>query len=143
MNFDVAVVADYAASADQNKITINGIFREMQPQVLPVVIAQMFIVVMARVPSPQPDHLSFSLYMVPPNAEPQAVATEQTLQLINPRLSDPAAEGTAYLQQIVGLGGVPIQTPGDWSFEMRYSTGDSVQIPFFVNQPVQGSEVAT
>ncbi len=137
MKLLLAALADYASVSQDGKLNIMGIFLEINAQVLPFPLPQIYLV--------------FSL-----EAEPAEYDEERLIRVVlrhengdgsdildfqgSVRVPQPERQGRVVTNQLIGLSGVSLEHPGKYTFSIKVGEEEVATVPLDVN--VIGNEIA-
>ncbi len=138
MEVTLAVACDYASITDDGKLNIMGVFREVNPTAFPFALQQMFLVVSweagaAEFNTPKEVRIAF----VDEDGNVQI-----NLDLPGVVVPEPTRPGSRVpFNQIIGMGGLPIQRQGGHAFLILVGGEEKVRVPLYVNEPpIEGGD---
>lgn len=134
MEVTLAVACDYASTTNDGKLNIMGVFQEVNPAEFPTVLAQMFLVVSWEAGPPE--------FGTQKDVRVSFVDQDGNEKL---RLEGPVIVpvGTrpgsrAYINQIQGMAGLPIEGPGEHAFYILAGGEEKGRVLLYVNEPATG-----
>lgn len=135
MEVTLAVACDYANISNEGKLNIMGVFQEVNPTEFPTALQQMFLVMSwqagaAEFNTPKDVRVAF----VDEDGEVQI-----NLDLQGVAVPEPPRPGARVdFNQIIGMGGLPIQKAGDHAFLILVGGEEKRRVPLHVNEPPTG-----
>jgi hypothetical protein len=131
LDVTLAVAADYANITSDGKLNIMGIFQEVNPVGFPTQLQQMFLVISfeagpAEFGAQKAVHIAFT------DADGNQKVTLD-VPVVVPRPVRPGSR--AYFSQVIGLGGLPIEEPGDHEFAILVGGETRGSVLLHVNEP--------
>jgi hypothetical protein len=132
MEVTLAVACEYAnVTEDGKQLNIMGVFQEINSSQLPAALPQLFLVV-----SWEAGPAEFGQQKEVRVAFMDQDANEK-LRLEGPIVvQEPTRPGArAYINQIFGLGGIPIERPGEHAFYVLVGGEEKRRVPLYVNEP--------
>jgi hypothetical protein len=127
----LAVAADYANVTNDGKLNVMGIFQQVNPTQFPMALPQMFLVVAFEAgPAEIGTQKDVRIIFMDDDGEHKLMLD---LQLVVP---EPVRPGSpAYFNQIVGLGGLPLEKSGDHAFFILIGGEERGRVTLHVNEP--------
>lgn len=134
MEVALAVAADYANITNDGKLNVMGIFQEVNPTEFPMALPQMFLVIAFEAgPAEIGTQKDVRIVFVDDDGDQKLMLN---LQLVVP---EPARSGSpAYFNQIVGLGGLPLEKAGGHAFFILIGGEERGRVLLHVNEPSPG-----
>lgn len=139
MEATLAVLADFASVTADCKLNILGVFDEVNPSSLPLVLPQFYLVI--------------SYTASPADVGAQRTARialltsdgKELLSLVRPIVvPSPTRPGTrAKFNQIIGLAGMCIEQPGDYQFSVLIDDDEKASVTLHVNETRESIEFLT
>jgi hypothetical protein len=131
MEVTLAVAADYANITNDGKLNIMGIFQEVNPSEFPAVLQQMFLVVAfeagpAEFGSQKDVHIAFM------DDDGNSKVT-LNIPVVVPPSARPGSR--SYFNQVLGLGGLPLEKPGNHEFVILVGGDQKGSVALHVNKP--------
>jgi hypothetical protein len=134
VDVNVAVLADYANVSQDGKLNIMGIFQEINAPELPLQLPQMYLV-LSFTAGPAEFGLVRDIRVVLLHSDGQEVfALEAQMQV--PNAARPGRR--AYINETIGLAGVPFQQAGDYAFSILVGDDEKATVPLYVNDLSEG-----
>jgi hypothetical protein len=131
MEVKLSLLSDYASVSLEGKLSILGIFEQINPPILPLAIPLMYLVTMFEA-SPVESNSTKQLRIVLAGADGAEVLTiEQTLT-VPPA---PIPGKPVLMNHVVALAGVEFRKSGDYAFHILVGGEEKKRAPLFVNQP--------
>jgi len=132
----LAVAADYANITNDGKLNIMGIFEEVNPTGFPTLLQQMFLVISfeagpAEFGAQKVVHIAFM------DDDGNRKVTLD-VPVVVPRPVRPGSR--AYFSQVIGLGGLPIEAPGDHQFAILVGGETKGSVSLHVNEPIDETQ---
>jgi hypothetical protein len=131
----LAVAADYAVGdAATGKLSIHGIFSEINPPVLPFVQPQISVVaVFGLTENELTQTFLLSLELRDPLGQTTVIASGLPFQIPASAVSHPERGGQ--VNQVANIAGIAFQHAGRYTFSYKVVDGPEALIPIYVNQP--------
>lgn len=134
MEVTLAVACDYANVADNGKLNIMGVFQEINPADFPAAIAQMFLIVSWEAgPAEFGSQKDVSMAFVDQDGN---LKVNLEGPVVVPHPARPGQR--VYFNQLLSLGGLPIETSGEHAFLILSGGEEKRRVPLYVNQPNAG-----
>jgi hypothetical protein len=135
MEVKLAVLADYANVSHDGKLNIMGIFQEINAPSLPFPLPQMYLVLTFEAGPAEFDSVrDLRVVLLRGDSQEELVKLEGQLQV--PR---PARAGSrAYMNEAIGLAGVPFPQAGDYAFHVLVGGDEKATVPLHVNDLSKG-----
>lgn len=131
MEVTLAVACEYANVAADGKLNIMGVFQEVNSTQLPAALPQMFLVLSFEAgPAEVGQQKDVRVSFMDQDAN-EKLRTEGPV--VVPPLSRPG--GRAYINQILGLGGIPIERAGEHAFYILVGGEEKRRVSLYVNEP--------
>jgi hypothetical protein len=131
MNVVFALVCDYANLSQDGKVNIMGVFGEINPPVLPLVIPQMYLVVNYLAGPGEFGHAKDSRIVLTKSDGEEVLVVEQTFNIPKP----PRPGSKSLVGQIIGFAGVVFDVAGDYAFSIQVAGDEKGSVPLHVNPP--------
>lgn len=136
MEVTVAVLADYANVSKDGKLNIMGIFQEINASELPFQLPQMYLV-LSFTAGPAEFGSVRDVRVVLLHSDGQEVfSLEAEMQV--PNAARPGRR--AYINETIGLAGVPFQQAGDYAFSVLVGDDEKATVPLYVNDVNKGGK---
>lgn len=137
MEATLAVAADYANVSNEGKLNIMGVFSEVNPTELPAALQQMFLVLVWEAGAAEfGTGKQIRIAFVGEDGEVQI-----NLDLPEVTVPQPARPGSRVnFNQIIGMGGLPIQQVGAHAFLILVGGEEKTRIPLYVSELPTGGE---
>jgi hypothetical protein len=129
----LAVLADYAVVSQDGKLSVMGIFQEVNPPVLPFALPQMYLVVSFAAGPAEFDTVKDIKIALLDNDGNEMLALEGQVPVPRP----PRPGSRAYMNQIIGLHGVTFERPGDYGFAILVGGETKETLSLHVNEPLK------
>jgi hypothetical protein len=130
----LAVLADYANVSQDGKLNIMGIFQEINAPSLPFPLPQMFLVLTFEAgPAEFGSQKQLRIVLVDDDGE-EKIALEGEVQVPRP----PRRGRQAYINEAIGLAGVPFEKAGDYHFAILVGGETKETVPLHVNDLSKG-----
>lgn len=129
MEVTVAVLADYANVSKDGKLNIMGIFQEVNAPELPYQLPQMYLV-LSFTAGPAEFASVKNVRVVLLHSDGQEVFSLRA-QMQVPNAARPGRR--AYINETIGLAGVPFQQAGDYAFSILVGDDEKATVPLYVN----------
>ena len=133
MDVTLSVLADYATVSQDGKLSVMGIFQEINPPTLPFALPQMYLVVSYSVGPAEFDTVKDIKIALLDNDGKEMLALEGQVPVRRP----PRPGTPAYMNQIIGLSGVTFERPGDYGFAILAGGETKGTVSLHVNRPIQ------
>jgi hypothetical protein len=131
MDVTLAVLADYATVSQDGKLSVMGIFQEVNPPVLPFALPQMYLVVsFAAGPAEFGSVKNIKIALLDDDGN-EILGLEGQAPVPRP----PRPGSRAYMNQVIGLNGTTFERPGDYAFAILVSGETKATVPLYVNKP--------
>jgi hypothetical protein len=129
----LSVLADYATVSQDGKLSVMGIFQEINPPTLPFALPQMYLVVSYSVGPAEFDTVKDIKIALLDNDGEEMLALEGQVPVRRP----PRPGTRAYMNQIIGLSGVTFERPGDYGFAILAGGETKGTVSLHVSKPIQ------
>jgi hypothetical protein len=129
MQVRFALVADYAVISQENKLSILGIFDEINPPVLPFVMPQMFLCASLQGEASEAGREFTMEVLLWDSDGNQIIATERPFRFA------PAVRGRTVHNEVMGVAGLPFSRAGDYGFIIRVNGEERHRVTLHVNEP--------
>jgi hypothetical protein len=133
----VAVLADYANVSKDGKLNIMGIFQEINAPELPFQLPQMYLV-LSFTAGPAEFGSVRNLRVVLLQSDGQEVFGLGAQMQVPTNAARPGRR--AYINETIGLAGVPFQRAGDYAFSILVGDDEKATVPLYVNDISEGGE---
>ena len=133
MDVTLSVLADYATVSQDGKLSVMGIFQEVNPPNLPFALPQMYLVVSYSAGPAEFDTVKDIKIPVLDNDGKEMLALEGQVPVRRP----PRPGTRAYMNQIIVLSGVTFERPGDYGFAILAGGETKGTVSLHVNRPIQ------
>ncbi|GEM_PF-227083 len=132
MEIKLRALADFASVTREGKLNIMGIFDQINPVGFPALIPMMHLVVTYEA-SPAEGNSEKQVRIVLMSADGPLAELDQVV-----RVPAPERPGSRInVNQIVAIGGIGFQNPGDYSFVILVNGEEKGSLPFYVAQVPQ------
>ncbi len=139
MRVKYAVLCDYALVSRDEKVSIIGIFDEINPPILPFALPSMFLAVTFEAEAAEagnPFNVDIQLW----TEDGLAILSRQTTL----RFREPQRPGgRSFHNEIMGVYGLPLQVAGDYAFIIMVNGEERHRVTLRVNEPRPETEGAT
>ncbi len=132
MEVTLAVAADYANITNDNKLNIIGLFNEVSPVEFPTALQQMFLVITWEA-GPAEFGTQKDIRVAFVDADANVTVNLDMPGFVVPHPPRPGSR--VYFNQILGLGGLPIQAAGEHAFLILVGGEEKRRVPLYVNEP--------
>ncbi len=129
MDVTLAVLADYANVSQDGKLNIMGIFQEINAVSLPIPLPQMYLVASFEAGPAEFDSQKQLRVVLLDNDGNEKLALEGQVQVPRP----PRPGSRAYINEAIGLAGVPFDSAGDYAFAILVGGETKATVPLHVN----------
>lgn len=137
MDVTVAVLADYANVSKDGKLNIMGTFQEINATELPFQLPQMYLV-LSFIAGPAEFGSTKNLRVVLLHSDGQEVFALEAQMQVPVNAARPGRR--AYINETIGLAGVPFQQAGDYAFSILVGDDEKATVPLYVNDANKGDE---
>jgi hypothetical protein len=135
MEVKLSVLADYANVSQDGKLNIMGIFQEINAPTLPFPLPQMFLVLSFEAgPAEFGSQKQLRIVLLDEDGA-EKIAMEGEVQVPHP----PRPGRQAYINEAIGLAGVPFEKAGDYHFAVLVGGETKETVPLHVNDLSKGS----
>jgi hypothetical protein len=134
MDVKLAVLADYANVAQNGKLNIMGIFQEINAPSLPFQLPQMYLVLTFEAGGAEFGQQKLLRIVLLDSDGNEKIALEGEVQVPRP----PRRGSRAYINEAIGLAGVPFEKAGDYEFAILVSGETKQSVPLHVNDLSNG-----
>jgi hypothetical protein len=129
----LAVLADYAVVSQDGKLSVMGIFQEVNPPVLPFALPQMYLVVSFAAGPAEFDTVKDIKIAFLDNDGNEMLALEGQVPVPRPL----RVGSRAYMNQVIGLNGVTFERPGDYAFAILVGGETKETVSLHMNEPIK------
>ncbi len=134
MDVTVAVLADYANVSQDGKLNVMGIFQEINAPSLPFPLPQMYLVLTFEAgPAEFGSEKELRIVLVDSDGN-EKISLEGQVQVPRP----PRRGSPAYINEAIGLAGVPFEKAGDYHFAILVGGETKETVPLHVNDLSKG-----
>jgi len=136
MRVKFALLGDYAVIAKDEKLSILGMFDEINPPVLPFQAPSIFLTIGFEGESTESNRdFELVIELWAEDGE-RLLSHPRTFQFPEPRRPG----GVSGHNEVLALYGFPFQTAGDYAFRIVVSGEERARVPLRVNAPKGGSQ---
>jgi hypothetical protein len=129
----LAVLADYAIVSQDGKLSVMGIFQEVNPPVLPYALPQMYLVVSFGAGPAEFETAKDIKIALLDNDGGEMLTIEGQVTVPHP----PRPGSRAYINQVIGLNGVTFERPGDYAFAILVGGETRETVSLHINEPIK------
>src|SRR5215216_3295754 len=130
----LAVLADYANVSQNGKVNIMGIFQEVNAPSLPFHLSQMYLVLTFEAGGAEFGQQKQLRIVLLDSDGNERMVLEGELQVPRP----PRQGSRAYINEAIGLAGVPFEKAGDYEFAILVGGETKESVPLHVNDLSKG-----
>jgi len=131
MDVRLATVCDYAMVSQEGKLSLLGMFDQINPPKLPFVFPQLFLVTVFEAPSVEAGSTKEVRFILDGEDGDPVLTIDQLVHV--PQA--PVRGQPIVMNNVLGLGGIEFRQPGAYAFHILVGGDERARVPLKVNKP--------